>query len=387
LKTPFFRKIMKKHQKHTNLVRPTLGNFGRTELAFVGAPCGSIETLVYQLIETLASRYTIVYADASHHAPTLPTSLASGAWAEYSDCIDYQTFVQRNKPTMFQLRQQYNEADAIFINGNHHEGKAQIVFIDERKKASLQKRLSQLTDIQLFITVEKEGEIFDFLKESHPNWSNIPVLSLSELEKISALVEKFLLQQRPILNGLVLAGGKSLRMGQDKGAMVWHNNQTQREYVADLLHQYCSEVFISCRKEQVAEFAPSYPTLPDTFEELGPYGAILSAFRTQPNSAWLVVACDLPLLDATTLEQLVAGRNPSSIATTFESPFDGLPEPLITIWEPKSYPILLEFLAQGYSCPRKVLRNNSITLLHAQQPDALKNVNTPTEMEEVKNNL
>ncbi len=374
---------MKKHQKHTALTRPNLGNFGRNELAFVGAPCSSIETLAQQLIALLAPKYNIIYADASHHAPTLPLSLASGAWGEYSDCIDYQLFIQRNKPTTFQLRQQYNEADAIFINGNHHEGKAQIVFIDERKKASLQKRLSQLTDIQLFITIEKDVAIFDFLKESHPNWSNIPVVHFSEIEKINAFVEAFLVQKRPILNGLVLAGGKSVRMGQDKGAMTWHKNQPQRDYVANLLKKYCSEVFISCRKEQVADLSPSYPTLPDTFDGLGPYGALLSAFREQPDSAWLVAACDLPLLDDATLTQLVAGRNPSNIATTFESPFDGLPEPLITIWEPKSYPILLAFLAQGYSCPRKVLRNNPITQLSAQQPEALKNVNTPEEAKKI----
>jgi molybdopterin-guanine dinucleotide biosynthesis protein A len=57
---------------------------------------------------------------------------------------------------------------------------------------------------------------------------------------------------------------------------------------------------------------------------------------------------------------------------------------LITIWEPKSYPLLLSFLAQGYSCPRKVLINSDVTLVNALNPDALTNVNTPDEFERIK---
>jgi molybdopterin-guanine dinucleotide biosynthesis protein A len=57
---------------------------------------------------------------------------------------------------------------------------------------------------------------------------------------------------------------------------------------------------------------------------------------------------------------------------------------LITIWEPKSYPVLLSFLAQGCSCPRKVLINSDVNLLSAPDPQELTNVNTPEEFEQVK---
>jgi molybdopterin-guanine dinucleotide biosynthesis protein A len=98
-----------------------------------------------------------------------------------------------------------------------------------------------------------------------------------------------------------------------------------------------------------------------------------------------VVACDLPLLDDATLSQLVGYRNVSKAATAFNSPVTEFPEPLITIWEPRAYPILLQFLAQGYSCPRKVLINSSVELLDAENPEALRNVNSPEEREEVLN--
>jgi molybdopterin-guanine dinucleotide biosynthesis protein A len=187
----------------------------------------------------------------------------------------------------------------------------------------------------------------------------------------------------PLLNGLVLAGGKSSRMGTDKDLIKWQGKE-QRYYAADMLEKFCEEVFISCRLEQEKDLDASYKTLPDTFLNIGPYGGILSALHSQKDKAWLVIACDFPLLDEKTIKFLIAHRDTQRIATTYESPFDGLPEPLITIWEPKSYSVLLEFLDKGISSPRKVLINNNTLILKSENPKALMNVNTPEDAEKVR---
>ncbi len=187
----------------------------------------------------------------------------------------------------------------------------------------------------------------------------------------------------PPLNGLVLAGGKSKRMGTDKSIIKWHGKE-QCYYLADMLKKFCAEVFLSCRQEQVKEFDPAYKTLPDTFLNLGPYGGVLSALRSQRDKSWLVAACDLPLLDEETFRFLIRNRDPQKIASAYESPHDGLPEPLITIWEPESYAVLLNSLGKGISCPRKVLMNSEITLLQPLHPEALMNVNTPEDAAKAK---
>lgn len=192
--------------------------------------------------------------------------------------------------------------------------------------------------------------------------------------------------KKQALYGLVLAGGKSKRMGRDKGLLKWHGKE-QQYFVYDMLKKICQKVYISCRPDQEDDIDKNYNTLSDTFLDLGPYGGILSALRFSPDKAWLVVACDLPLLDDSTIQFLIQNRNTKSVATTFESPYDGLPEPLITIWEPESYGVLLSFLGKGYTCPRKVLIKNTPTILHAPNPDALTNVNTPTDLKIVKDNL
>jgi molybdopterin-guanine dinucleotide biosynthesis protein A len=235
----------------------------------------------------------------------------------------------------------------------------------------------------MLLLTENTNDVFDFIKEAIPTWEQLPLYRVDDIENISSFFKKQMQQAKPEINGLVLAGGKSQRMGFDKGAVNWHGTE-QRYYMADLLKPFCNNVFISCRADQKNEIDGNYPSLADTFTDLGPYGAILSAFREKPDSAWLVIACDLPLMDENTLQYLVDNRNPSAVATAYQSPANEFPEPLITIWEPKSYPLLLSFLAQGYSCPRKVLINSDVSLVNALNPDALTNVNTPDELERIK---
>ena len=174
-----------------------------------------------------------------------------------------------------------------------------------------------------------------------------------------------------------------MRLGKDKAALKWHGKE-QRFFMADLLKQFCKEVFISCRKDQEEKIrSENYCIVSDTHVGSGPFCSVISAFEMNENCGWLVIACDLPLLDNETVFQLVEERDPNYIAITFESPYDGLPEPLITIWESKSYPILLNSFQEGNQSLRKILLNNKIKIVPPGNKMALKNVNTAAEFVEV----
>lgn len=181
-----------------------------------------------------------------------------------------------------------------------------------------------------------------------------------------------------VLKGLVLAGGKSTRMGRNKANICWHGKE-QQYYLADLMSGFCDEVFISCRQDQQTTIHPSYHVLPDFYPTSGPMEAILTAFKKYPNHGWMVMACDVPLLDQPTLSRLVEQRDYSKIATVFESPSDGLPEPLTAIWEAKSYDLLrLNHQNQNLSL-RKLLIKNGAKIIKALNADALINANTPAD--------
>lgn len=176
------------------------------------------------------------------------------------------------------------------------------------------------------------------------------------------------------LNGLILAGGKSSRMGTDKGMINWQGKPHQY-YLADLLSNFCNCVYISCRKEQnLAE--PGYEYIEDIEVDAGPFGGLYSAFNVNPEAAWLVVACDFPLLDLQTIRYLIDHRNPNVLATAYQNDSDLLPEPLLTIWEPMAFPILKLALHERKTSLRHLLIDNSTELIRAENPALLLNVNT-----------
>lgn len=176
--------------------------------------------------------------------------------------------------------------------------------------------------------------------------------------------------------GLVLAGGRSRRMGQDK-ALLDYCGRPQVDVCFDLLSSLCARVFVSIRPDQEAG---RHPVIRDQFEHPGPLNGILSAFAAQPGHAWLVVACDLPFLDQATLRELLRHRDPARPATAFRSRHhEGLPEPLCAIYEPAMATRLHDFVQHGITCPRKALIRSDTLLLDLPDPLALENANRPEE--------
>ncbi|RNI30589.1 NTP transferase domain-containing protein [Rufibacter latericius] len=178
--------------------------------------------------------------------------------------------------------------------------------------------------------------------------------------------------------GLVLSGGQSSRMGQDKGLLQYHG-VPQREYLYSLLQPFCTKVFLSLRPGQVADEQSQMNFLRDTHEVRGPMNGILSALRQYPQVAWLVVACDLPLVHAGTLEKLVHERDLHRVATAYAANGSPLPEPLLAIWEPKAYEPALAFTETGKTCPRKFLLNADTKLIYPADDEELYNANSPDE--------
>ncbi|HVS76620.1 MAG TPA: NTP transferase domain-containing protein [Steroidobacteraceae bacterium] len=181
------------------------------------------------------------------------------------------------------------------------------------------------------------------------------------------------------LYGLVLAGGRSARMQRDKAALQYAG-RTQLERAVELITPLVERVFVSVRHDQTGDpLRARFAQIVDSGEVEGPIAGILAAQSRHPDAAWLVLACDLPLLDHETLQHLVRSRQLERQATAYRSSHDGLPEPLCAIYEPSSREAIRAHVASGRDCPRKFLLNADTALLEQPEPGALDNVNTPQE--------
>ncbi|NAS30448.1 NTP transferase domain-containing protein [Flavobacteriaceae bacterium R38] len=175
-----------------------------------------------------------------------------------------------------------------------------------------------------------------------------------------------------VLNGLILGGGKSSRMGKQKILLDYHG-KPQHDYLEELLNPFCDEVYVSCNESQVYLF--SNPIVDDSLG-IGPLTGLLSAFKVNPKTAWLSVACDIPLLDVSHLEELVKLRDPTKVATCFYNNQTKHPEPFVTIWEPMSYKILSDNYKKKQYSAKRILKENDIKLVQLKDDNFLYNVNT-----------
>lgn len=193
------------------------------------------------------------------------------------------------------------------------------------------------------------------------------------------------------LFGLVLAGGQSRRMGRDKADLQFGDRDVpQWKQVSRLLASVCAEVHVSIRQGQKLTGAEttSLRLLPDAVPSAGPLTGILTAMQAHPDAAWLVVACDLPMLREDDLRHLVSHRG-ATPAVAYRSSHDGLPEPLCAIYEPGMRPVLQKHVADGCRCPRKILirEEEQVCLLELPRPGALDNANTPGDFERLNQTL
>ena len=191
------------------------------------------------------------------------------------------------------------------------------------------------------------------------------------------VVKGTLIEEPPEIYGLVLAGGRSTRMGRDKSHLMWGGIPLYKRSL-QLLDGVCSRSFISCREEQADQFEEA-DFIIDAHGDAGPLGAILTAMQAQPNFAWLVLAVDLPKVDSELLTQLVAQRDWSKKGTCFRSR-SGLVQPLCGVYEPRCLEALKTQLDQGLLALHPLIKAQDFVLIEAESTYFL-NINSMSDWE------
>lgn len=365
---------IKNHQKHTKLKRRENDNFAPNEISILGSKCSIIADFVQKMSKKLQKTHKIAYLDASHNdaikAPDFDIFTS-----HHSGSLNVNSATEMND---YNERIRFANYDLLFINGNHFKGAKQIIILDNEKEASVLKRLDQLDRIQFVIKLNDDSQYFDFLREKYPTVKNLKCYRIDEIDKIANHIDNLIKEKIAPVQGVVLAGGKSIRMGTDKTEIHYHG-KSQLEHTVSMLEVNLLPTFVSVAIGQESE---NFETIQDKFLDLGAFGAICSAFQHDPNKAWLVLATDLPFVTTDLVNLLLQKRNPKKLATAIKGKSKQFVEPLIAIYEPKAYPVLLSYLAQGYSCPRKVLINSDVEEVEVDDK-LVRNVNTPEEYQDV----
>jgi len=349
------------------------------ELAFSGWSGSGKTTLVTALIRILSERLSVGYYKHGCHRFDIDrkgkdSELATSAGAHTVMISDPEKTALIAGPKEETLeRQAFLDCDILLVEGLKELPLPKIIMVDAGQTILDYVADGSLTNIVAFVFPDSPG--------SSPI-PGIPVFNRNDAPAIADFIVGHLIQraaEKVPLSAIVAAGGRSSRMGTDKALLRYHDSN-QLVHTAELLKPFCSEVLISCRNDQAKQYAEfGIPILTDSYLDIGPLGGLLSAQKHNPDSAWIMLACDLPFLDGVTVQQLIDERNPFRFATALCSPESGRPEPMAACYEPKSRTRLLLRHAAAINSPASFLETSRITRLQAISAEATLNINTPEE--------
>jgi len=184
------------------------------------------------------------------------------------------------------------------------------------------------------------------------------------------------------LIGLILMGGKSSRMGQDKAMLLLHDKPLY-VHALNKLSKICANIYLSTNSKISKKYTFNHPEIVDIYDNQGPLGAILSAFETLKSDI-IILACDMPFIDDKTIEELLSLRDLNAPCTMFYCHEQNHYEPMLSIWE---YALVLElqtYFSNGGRSLQKFCENHNIAK-HTKQKGIFSNINTPQDFEDLKN--
>lgn len=137
------------------------------------------------------------------------------------------------------------------------------------------------------------------------------------------------------ITGYILAGGKSSRMGSDKGLIVF-NNKTLIEQVINQLKPAVNNIIIVSGNKEYSQFG--YEVIEDTYPNTGPAGGIHAALKHTASNHNFIVSCDMPFITTDAIEYVINNSllHPITLPvhhTKFEPLFAVYSKDCFTKWE------------------------------------------------------
>ena len=106
------------------------------------------------------------------------------------------------------------------------------------------------------------------------------------------------------ITGIILAGGKSSRMGKDKGLCDFRGKELV-SYAIETLRPLCGNLMISANYYPEKYAAYDLPVVADDIKNIGPMGGILTCLKRSQTQHNLVLSCDTPFVTQALFQQLI----------------------------------------------------------------------------------
>lgn len=190
------------------------------------------------------------------------------------------------------------------------------------------------------------------------------------------------------LAGLILAGGRSSRLGQEKAVTVWRG----APLIAHVARRFagCEDVAVSAKPESGAAIwalAERLPLLSDPEDAPdGPLSGIREGLRwagRRGADRLAIAPCDTPAIPDNVFALLSVPLGSGAAGAVAETP-DGL-QPLIAIWRVgPALQVLEDLMAQGAHPPvRALITATGAVSVHFEDTSRFMNLNRPEDFDDL----
>lgn len=180
------------------------------------------------------------------------------------------------------------------------------------------------------------------------------------------------------ISAFILCGGKSSRMGTDKGHLLFED-KSFTQWAIDAVQPITNSISLVTNHASYAVY--QLPILTDIFTHSGPVGAIYTALQSSTTEWNLILNCDTPGITTEALEYLVK-ETPHHVSASYIMKHKRA-YPLIGMYHKKTLPIFKENLTKNNLKLMSIL--NLTDCYQVQVPQNLttdiQNINTPEELE------
>lgn len=175
--------------------------------------------------------------------------------------------------------------------------------------------------------------------------------------------------------GVIMAGGKSNRMGSDKGLMLY-NGKPMVQYSIDLLRPFCVEMLISTQNSEYRQFG--LPLIPDEIPNCGPMGGIYSALKASKTDFIIVLACDMPFMSKKTIQSLLKNVDKFECVIPL---INGKLEPLCAVYSKTIIEkIEISIKSGNLAMNRLIMESKNMLICLKNNINDFQNINTPNEL-------
>lgn len=183
------------------------------------------------------------------------------------------------------------------------------------------------------------------------------------------------------ITGIILAGGKSSRMGTDKG-FVMYKNKAFIQHIIEAINPLVDDIIIVSNNPDYDVFRLN--RINDLIENAGPLAGVYTGLHFTTTENNLVVSCDVPLINSEILSLLIKEIDKESDVVQLES--HGKSMPLIATYKKQCATTFYTLLTEGERRLRVALNQLKVKTipLDKNQGKFTKNINTPIDLSEVE---